>query len=83
MNIPEQDEARYTRHGYKDRGDYLNSLAEDRGVDSYVVNMMADILGDSEDFDGLVSELEDMEYSGLLDDFRTESDGGDCDEERG
>ena len=72
----QNDEARYTRHGYKDRADYLNSLAEDRGVEPFAVNMMADILGDSEDFDGLVTELEDMEYSGLLDGFRTETE--DC-----
>ena len=76
MKIPEQDEARYTRHGCKDRGDYLNSLAEDHGVEPFAVNMMADILGDSEDFDGLVTELEDMECSGLLDGFRTETEGG-------
>ena len=80
MKIPEQDEARYTRHGYKGRGDYLNSLAEDHGVEPFAVNMMADILGDSEDFDGLVTELEDMEYSGLLDGFRTETE--DCDDGR-
>ena len=67
MRIPEQDEARYTRHGYKDREDYLNNLAEDHGVDLFAVNMMADILGDSEDFDGLATELEDMDYSGFLD----------------
>jgi len=77
MIIPKQDEARYTRHGYKDRGDYLNSLADDRGIEPFAVNMMADILGDSEDFDGLVTELEDMEYSGLLDGFRTETEGED------
>jgi len=77
MKIPKQDEARYTRHGYKDRGDYLNSLADDRGIEPFAVNMMADILGDSEDFDGLVTELEDMEYSGLLDGFRTETEGED------
>ena len=77
MKISEQDEARYTRHGYKDRGDYLNNLAEDHGVEPFAVNMMADILGDSEDFDGLVTELEDMDYSGLLDGFRTETKSGD------
>jgi hypothetical protein len=72
------NEGVYAANGYKDRDDYLNSLADDRGIDSFTVNMMADILGDSEDFDGLVTELEDMEYSGLLDGFRTETeDGGD------
>jgi hypothetical protein len=77
MKIPETGEARYARHGYKNREDYLNSLAENHGIEPSAVNMMADILGDSEDFDGLVTELEDMEYSGLLDSFRTENEGGD------
>jgi len=76
MKLPEQNEARYTRHGYKDREDYLNSLADDHGIKPFAVNMMADILGDSEDFDGLVYELEDMEYSGLLNGFRCETEGG-------
>jgi hypothetical protein len=71
----------YAANGYKDRDDYLNSLADDRGIDRTAINMMADILGDSEDFDGLVSELEDMEYSGLLDSFRTETEGGDDESE--
>ena len=60
------DDDRYSRHGYKDRADYLNSIADDRGVDPYLVNMMADILGDSEDFDGLISGLEDFEDLGLI-----------------
>jgi hypothetical protein len=78
MKPKPNNEARYTRYGYKDREDYLNSLADNHGVEPFAVNIMADILGDSEDFDGLVTELEDMEYSGLLDDFRTETeDGGD------
>ena len=60
------DNDRYSRHGYKDRADYLNSIADNRGVDPFLVNTMADILGDSEDFDGLISGLEDFEYLGLI-----------------
>jgi hypothetical protein len=71
-----QDEARYTKHGYKDREDYLNNLADDHGVDPLVVNAMADILGETEDFDGLVSELEDLQDLGLLDDFSVDTDDG-------
>jgi hypothetical protein len=72
-----QDEARYTKHGYKDRDEYLRNLADDRGIDPFVVNMMADILGDSEDFDGLVSELEDMQDMGLLDELAPDTEDGD------
>jgi hypothetical protein len=49
----------YTQNGYQDRDDYLDSLADDRGIDPLTVHMMADMLGPSEDFDGLVTELED------------------------
>jgi hypothetical protein len=68
-----KDDDRYSRQGYNDRADYLKSVADGRGVDPFLVNMMADILGDSEDFDGLISGLDDCEYSGLLEDFRANS----------
>ncbi|GHU02103.1 hypothetical protein FACS1894147_03270 [Spirochaetia bacterium] len=60
----------YTRNGYKDREDYLKNLADDWGLELFVVNMVADMLGPSEDFDGLVSELEDMDCDGALDAFQ-------------
>jgi hypothetical protein len=66
-----KDDNAYTRNGYKDRADYLDSLADDYGVDSYMMGMLADIMGESEDFDGLVSELEDMDYSGALNAFKS------------
>ncbi len=50
----------YTDNGYKDRSDYLSSLAD--GVsNSEAVYAIADILGENEDFDGLVSAMEDFE----------------------
>ena len=55
------NEGAYTSHGYKDRDDYLDSLADDRGIDRMAVNMIADMLGESEDFDGLISALDDFE----------------------
>jgi hypothetical protein len=58
---------RYIAHGYKDRDDYLESLAQEYGIDNMAVRMIADTLGPSEDFDGLVSELEDFSYLGLFD----------------
>lgn len=47
----------YELNGYKDRKEYLDSLAEEYGENVY---FLADMLGESEDFDGLVSALEDM-----------------------
>lgn len=54
----------YTERGYKNRTEYLKSLAEDYGVGA-VVGVLAETLGPSEDFDGLISALEDMEDFGL------------------
>lgn len=50
----------YKENGYSSRADYLSCLAEDYGVDLQTVEALADLLGPSEDFDGLVSSLEDM-----------------------
>jgi hypothetical protein len=49
----------YQRKGYKDRHDYLTSLADEYGIDTGVVLAMADMMGESEDFDGLLNILED------------------------
>ncbi|GHV55750.1 hypothetical protein AGMMS49579_19280 [Spirochaetia bacterium] len=65
-----EDISVYTQNGYKDREDYLKNLADDWGLELFAVNMVADMLGSSEDFDGLVSELEDMDCDGALDAFR-------------
>ena len=43
----------------KDRDAYLRELSEDYGVPMYVVRSLSDMLGPSEDYDGLVSALED------------------------
>ena len=51
----------YTDEGYKNRRDYLNTLADDSGVERSTVYMLADLLGPSEDFDGLVCAVEDAE----------------------
>jgi hypothetical protein len=63
----ETNGARYAANGYKDRNEYLNTLADDMGIDTMAVHMIADMLGPSEDFDGLVSELEDFGYLGMFD----------------
>ena len=41
------------------RAAYLESLAIAHGIDLAIVRMMAGLLGPSEDFDGLVTALED------------------------
>ncbi len=46
-------------NGYKDRRDYLENLALDMGIDRSIVFSLASLLGSVEDFDGLVSSLED------------------------
>ena len=52
----------YTENGYASRRDYLDTLAEDFDIDRDTVYMMADLLGPTEDFDGLVTSLEDLDY---------------------
>jgi len=47
----------YIELGYKNRRDYLESLAEEYDRDK--VFALAALLGPSEDFDGLVTALED------------------------
>lgn len=47
----------YQEQGYESRHDYLSALAEEYPRDS--VFALASILGPSEDFDGLVTALED------------------------
>lgn len=46
-------------NGFESRRAYLDSLAEEYGIDRATVYMMASMLGPSEDFDGLVTSLED------------------------
>jgi hypothetical protein len=49
----------YIDEGYKGREDYLLSLAEEFELDAELVFELAKVLGESEDFDGLVVTLED------------------------
>ena len=50
----------YEMNGYADRQDYLDDLADNIGLDRSIVSALADLLGETEDFDGLVSSLEDF-----------------------
>jgi len=49
----------YTEYGYESRRDYLESVADDFGIDKGTVFAIAGLLGASEDFDGLITSLED------------------------
>ena len=51
----------YQENGYADRDDYLTCLSEDYGISIEDVYSLAEMLGENEDFDGLVSALEDTE----------------------
>ena len=57
----------YRENGYDSRDEYLESLSEDYGVPLDAVLAIAEILGPDEDFDGLVSSLEDAMYGGFFD----------------
>ena len=45
----------------KERKERLQELAEEFGVNEEMVFALASVLGESEDYDGLVTALEDME----------------------
>ena len=57
----------YLENGYNSRDDYLQSLADDLGIPLEAVLSLADVLGPDEDFDGLVSSLEDAADGGWFD----------------
>ena len=49
----------YKEQGYENRTDYLLGLAEEYGIDPEMVFVAADMLGPNEDFDGLVTTIQD------------------------
>lgn len=49
----------YEENGFTSRKEYLESLAEDYDMDYEDVEMLAATLGATEDFDGLLTALED------------------------
>jgi hypothetical protein len=57
----------YTDNGYANRREYLDELREDYGG---LVDILTSVLPASEDFDGLLTALEDAldsgEYEGLI-----------------
>jgi len=55
----------YQENGYENRKEYLSSLADDFGISPKVVFSLALMLGEEEDFDGLVTSLEDYSEEGF------------------
>lgn len=55
--------APYVEAGFENRVEYLKDLAKQYGVSETIVFELASVLGRNEDFDGLVSALEDMDSS--------------------
>ena len=49
----------YEQEGFSTRRKYLEHLAENFGVSRGDVFALADLLGENEDFDGLITTLED------------------------
>ena len=60
MNISKETKAILKDQGYNSLDEYLENLSEDAGVDIETVCMMAELLGETELFDGLVSMIGDM-----------------------
>lgn len=58
------DPTLYAEHGCRNRREYLTGLADEHGVDVNTVFALASILGPDEDFDGLVTSLEDLACQG-------------------
>jgi hypothetical protein len=56
----------YTENGYTNRKEYLNELREEYGQ---LVDILTSVLPSSEDFDGLITALEDAMDSGEYDDL--------------
>jgi hypothetical protein len=56
----------YTENGYKNRTEYLDVLREEYGK---LVDILIGVLPESEDFDGLVTSLDDALESGEYEDI--------------
>lgn len=50
----------YTDNGYNSRKEYLSALASKYCIDITIIRTMAAILGSNEDFDGLITSIQDF-----------------------
>lgn len=55
----------YTENGFKDRHEYLTELGDNYGMDMDTLEVLADLLGEEEDFDGLLTSIEDFWQEGI------------------
>lgn len=53
-------EERYPLNGFATRGDYIAFLSEQNNIAEDVIWSLAELLGPSEDFDGLLISLSDF-----------------------
>jgi hypothetical protein len=60
LNMNTLDNSVYLAHGFSDRNEYLQYLADDYGKEA--VDAISSVLPDTEDFDGLVTELEEFSF---------------------
>lgn len=58
----------YDPYEGRTRDQYLRDLAEENGVPLHMVRLAADMLGPDEDFDDLVTTVEDLADEGEFDD---------------
>ena len=56
----------YQEKGFINRNDYLVSLSQEHDISLYIVLELADLLGEDEDFDGLITCLQDAENTGYI-----------------
>ena len=52
----------YKDNGYSDRDDYFVNLSLQFNIDLSSVYALSEVMGANEDFDGLVSSLDDYQY---------------------
>ena len=69
MSKMEKIDCPYILNGYENRRDYLEHLAEDFGVPFRIVAALASMLGKDEDFDGLVSSIDEIGTDMMLNDM--------------
>jgi len=60
-NMNDNNDNIYQQNGYESRDDYLQCLADDYGLPLDFVHNLAELLGENEIFDALISALEDAE----------------------
>lgn len=62
----------YETNGFPDRDAYLNDVADRFGASPAAVRLLADLMGPSEDFNGLITYIEDG-FLFDLEDFEDET----------